>query len=265
MSSGFNPRKILTQTIPALITHIVSPGTGMLSFPWIHAVAFTHSGIGGAEDERSHGNDVQIHLIPFTAKEQKLNEKNFGMTIRPERPLNDVKYVPDEGITLLPTLALPKSTGLVRLASKDPRDHPIIEPGYLLHKRDMDCAVRAHRIARKVASSPPLSDVLDSACEIIDPSIPFHPESDEYIRERIRRSCLTVYHPVGTAKMGADDDDDAVCDSKLRVRGVRGLRCADASVMPSIVSGNTNAPCIMIGEKAAAMIAQDWSMPSSKL
>ena len=92
----------------------------------------------------------------------------------------------------------------------------------------------------------------------LDPSIPFPPDSDEYIAEHIRRNCITIYHPVGTAKMGSADDPDAVCDSQLRVRGVRGLRVADASIMPSIVSGNTNAPSIMIGERCAAMVADAW-------
>ena len=237
----------------------------MLCFPWIHAVAFTHSGIGGKEEEERDGNDIQIHLLPFIAKNQAMLEKNFGVKIRPDRPLSDVSGLPEEGINLLPSLVLPKSTGHIRLASKDPLVHPLIEPGYLTDPRDMDCAIKAHRLCRVVASSPPLSEVLNSCGEIVDPSIPFDVDSDEYIRERIRRSCVTIYHPVGTAKMGAADDPDAVCDSRLRVRGIRGLRVADASVMPTIVSGNTNAPCIMIGERCAALITADAIKIKSRL
>lgn len=82
--------------------------------------------------------------------------------------------------------------------------------------------------------------------------------SDEYLRCQLRHYTLTIYHPVGTAKMGADDDASAVVTSRLLVRNVRNLRVVDASVMPEIVGGNTNAPVIMIAEKAADMIKEDW-------
>jgi len=94
--------------------------------------------------------------------------------------------------------------------------------------------------------------------EVFDPSIPHPPESDEYIIELLRRSAITVYHPVGTCKMGSVSDPTAVVDPTLKVKGIKGLRVADASIMPNIVSANTNAPAIMIGEKAADLIKADW-------
>merc|ERR1711862_885314 len=111
-------------------------------------------------------------------------------------------------------------------------------------------AIELTRQCHRIAASQPLTDVLDNA--VVDPSIGHDPDSDEYIREVVQRSAITVYHPVGTAKMGAEDDSSAVVDTRLRVRGIKGLRVADASVMPAVVSGNTNSPSIMIGERAAA-------------
>jgi choline dehydrogenase len=90
--------------------------------------------------------------------------------------------------------------------------------------------------------------------EAIDKSIPHDPQSDEYLREYARRAAITIYHPVGTVKMGARSDPTAVVDPELKVKGLNALRVADASVMPVICSGNTNAPTIMIAEKASDLI-----------
>ena len=84
-------------------------------------------------------------------------------------------------------------------------------------------------------------------------------QSDEELLEFIRNKAETIYHPIGTCKMGADDDDHAVVDTQLRVKGIKGLRVVDASVMPSLIGGNTNAPTIMIAEKAADMIKQSYA------
>ena len=95
-------------------------------------------------------------------------------------------------------------------------------------------------------------------CEVIDTSIPHPPESEEYLKAYVKKSALTVYHPIGTCKMGSASDPTAVVDPTLKVKGIKGLRVADASIMPNIVSANTNAPAIMIGEKAADLIKADW-------
>lgn len=111
------------------------------------------------------------------------------------------------------------------------------------------------KIARKISQQPALSKVVKQ--EAIDVSIPHPPESDEYLISFLKKSASTVYHPVGTCKMGALSDPTAVVDPSLKVKGVRGLRVADASIMPNVVSGNTNAAAIMIGEKAADLIKAD--------
>lgn len=127
------------------------------------------------------------------------------------------------------------------------------QPEYFTVDRDLRALVRALQAARRIAATEPLANRILK--EHIDEEIaakhdPFK-EEEKYLEELARKYCTTVYHPACTAAMGK------VVDSRLKVKGVKGLRIADASVMPRIVAGNTNAPSIMIGEKCAAMIIED--------
>jgi choline dehydrogenase len=144
----------------------------------------------------------------------------------------------------------PESRGHVRITSSDPHAHPEILANYLATETDCRTMVEGVRIGRRIAEAAPLAPILK--CER-EPG----PEaaSDDEILDWIRDRATTIYHPAGTCKMG--QDDFAVVNARLKVHGVDGLRVADASVMPTITSGNTNAPAIMIGEKVAAMIAED--------
>lgn len=149
--------------------------------------------------------------------------------------------------TMMPTQIRPESTGTVRLASDDPREAPVIDPEYLTADGDIDPLVEGVKLAREIADTEPM----DPYCgPEVEPGSNVTSEAD--IREFVRAHATTVYHPVGTCKMGGDRS--AVVDEKLRVHGVDGLRVADASVMPRIVGGNTNAPTIAIAEKAADLI-----------
>ncbi|BCQ23073.1 GMC family oxidoreductase N-terminal domain-containing protein [Caballeronia sp. NK8] len=144
----------------------------------------------------------------------------------------------------------PASRGVVRLGSADVREAPIIDPRYLSVESDMDTLVAGLRIIRKIFAQPALAEAggRELNTERFGPG-----EGDErMLREYIREHADTLFHPVGTCKMGVDDK--AVVDPTLRVRGVEGLRVADASIMPTLIGGNTNAPTIMIGEKAADLI-----------
>lgn len=140
----------------------------------------------------------------------------------------------------------PESRGLLRLASADMRDAPLIDPRYLSAPEDMDTLLRGVRLVHRILSAPSLAGL--KAKPLYDTS----GESDEALRALIRRRADTIYHPVGTCRMGADDA--SVVDPCLRVRGIEGLRVADASIMPALVSGNTQAPSAVIGEKAADLV-----------
>jgi choline dehydrogenase-like flavoprotein len=144
----------------------------------------------------------------------------------------------------------PRSRGTVTLRGPDPLAPPVIQPGYCADPADFDKLVAAFKQARAILAQPALEP---HRLEELDPGPQVR--SDEDIRAWIRANAETIYHPVGTCKMGRDEL--AVVDPELRVRGVRGLRVADASIMPTLVGGNTNAPTTMIAEKAASMILQE--------
>jgi len=144
----------------------------------------------------------------------------------------------------------PESTGSVHARSADPRDAPAIRFNFLSAPVDGDLTVRAIRIARAIMAAPAMA-----ALRVSEIAPGTDRQSDDEILDWVRSAAETTYHPVGTCRMGSDDL--AVVDDRLRVRGIDGLRIADASIMPRLTSGNTNAPTIMIGEKAADMIRED--------
>jgi choline dehydrogenase len=146
----------------------------------------------------------------------------------------------------------PTSRGHVRLASKDSYAAPKISPKYLSTPEDRKTAAAALTLTRKIVAAPAMAKY---APEEFKPGI--HYNTEEELAEAAGLIGTTIFHPVGTCKMGRAGDAMAVVDSKLRVIGVAGLRVIDASVMPNITSGNTNSPTLMIAEKAAAMIAAD--------
>jgi choline dehydrogenase-like flavoprotein len=146
----------------------------------------------------------------------------------------------------------PSSRGTVHLKSATPEDAPAISPNYLDTDEDKRVAVDALKLARKIVAQAPLARFQPQ-----EHSPGTAATSDEALLEAAKGLSTTIFHPVGTAKMGRDDDPTAVLDERLRVRGVRGLRVIDASVMPAITSGNTAAPTMMIAEKGAQMLLED--------
>jgi choline dehydrogenase len=156
---------------------------------------------------------------------------------------------PGHGFAFWPGLLLPESRGYLQLRSADPLEPPLIQPNYLASEADQQVLVEGVKIARQLAQTKAFAPFIGEA---IKPGPEMQSEAE--IRAYIRDNASTVYHPTGTCKMGPDTDPLAVVDPQLRVHGVRGLRVADASIMPTIVNGNTNAPAIMIGEKLADLI-----------
>lgn len=145
----------------------------------------------------------------------------------------------------------PTSRGHVRITSPEADAHPEIRPNYLSTEEDRRVAADAIRLTRHIAQQPALARY---AAKEFKPGP--HIDSDEDLARAAGDIATTIFHPVGTAKMGTDDL--AVVDPRLRVRGLEGLRVVDASIMPTITSGNTAAPTMMIAEKGASMIAEDW-------
>lgn len=153
-----------------------------------------------------------------------------------------------DGYIILPTLLKPKSVGYVGLRSANPLDAPVIQPNYMEHEDDRQVLIKGIRQALDVMQADAFGPYRNRIQTPTDSS------SDDSIWQHILQQLETVYHPVGTCKMGTTSDEMAVVDSELRVRGIEGLRVVDASVMPTIISGNTNAPVYMIAEKAADLI-----------
>ena len=158
-----------------------------------------------------------------------------------------IQRVPGHGITLISVNVRPRSRGEVTLASKDIRDFPKINPNFLSDPRDREVSMAGFKALRRIMAQSELARYIVRE-ETPGAAI----QEDDEIQAFIRQYGVTDFHPVGTCKMG--HDDTAVVDEKLRVHGVPGLRVIDSSIMPSIISGNTQAASFMIGEKGADMI-----------
>lgn len=185
--------------------------------------------------------DLQWHFVPFIFS-------NHGHDLRP--------VFRHFAFTLMTCFLRPESRGRIRLASTDPHTPPLIEPRYLSTERDLEALVQGFKQARKVLQQPALAR---HTLREFEPGETV--QSDEDICAYIRRRAETVYHPVGTCKMGVDAL--AVVDPRLRVHGLNGLRVVDASIMPTLVGGNTNAPTTMIAERAAQMMLEDAVQPAA--
>ncbi len=214
------------RVLPEIAKYILF-GNGALTFGVTSAMVFCRSRDGLASP------DLQLLFTPATPIEtgQGALEKEPGVQM-----------------TALPVRA--ESRGTVMARSSDPMDDPVITPAYLTDENDVNVLVSGVAICRKIFDAPALKEV--SLGEYAPgPDV----RTRDEIRDFTRDSGGTIHHPVGTCKMG--DDPAAVVDPRLCVHGMQGLRVADASIMPTLTTGNTNAPTIMIGEKAAAMILED--------
>jgi len=149
---------------------------------------------------------------------------------------------------IAPTLVSPRARGQVWLRSADPEDKPRILTNSLSEPDDVQSLLAGMELARRIAAESPLAEVISKE---LKPG-PGAVDRDDLLAD-LRRRLMLIYHPVGTARM-SDTHELAVVDSSLRVHGLKGLRVADASIMPTIVGGNTNAPTIMIAERAAEFV-----------
>jgi len=209
------------------------------------------------------GNLLKFHLFRRGPLTSNIAEAGGFLKTRPELPAPDLQFhfapvyylehgfqKPDgHGFTFGPTLIRPQTRGQITLRSADPFAPPAIQPNYLASASDLEILAEGVRLARRLAQAKAFDPYRGREVQP-GPTA----RTEEEIAEVIRRAAESIYHPVGTCKMGSDET--AVVDARLRVRGVERLRVADASIMPAIVNGNTHAPTVMIAEKAAELLQQ---------
>ncbi|HKD70135.1 MAG TPA: GMC oxidoreductase [Candidatus Binataceae bacterium] len=251
MRSGIGPRAELERL--AIAVAVDSPGVGanLIDHPVIMVIA---SGKTGVEHDPAvfwevtlrgnAGGSARPHEMMFpllSAYGEKILRDYFGA---PGHPV----------IALCPALQQPRSRGTVTLSSADPRQAPAINLNMFSHPDDLRLVSEGMHIARSLLLRPELSSYIDRIETPEESTF----SSAQRLADFIRANCYTGYHPVATCKMGPDHDRAAVVDQRGRVRGVRQLRIADASIMPNIVSAPTNLTCIMIGERIA-----DWMLEHS--
>jgi choline dehydrogenase-like flavoprotein len=201
-------------------------GTGLLSSNIAESGGFLYL------DRGEPAPDIQLHFI-ISIVDDHGRKLHWG-----------------HGFSLHVCLLRPKSRGRVSLASSDSSDAPLIDPAFLEDDRDLEKLYQGARLTQRLMQSAAFDDIRGR------PIYGTEEQDEARLKEDIRNRADTIYHPVGTCKMGTDKM--AVVDERLRVHGLKGLRVIDASIMPQVISGNTNAPTIMIGEKGAAMIKEDW-------
>jgi choline dehydrogenase-like flavoprotein len=240
------------------------------------------SGIGPADELAAHGIEVVAdlpgvgrnlhdHLLSpvIFAAERQIDPPAPGLSpiqthlwwrSRPELPAPDTQPIhfsvplyepwmegPPNAFTMLAGMVRPASRGTIRLGGPDPSDPLLIDPQILSERADLDSLLASLRQVREIGAAPALAEEWGARELYPGPEL----AGEEQLVDYIRRTAITYHHQVGTCKMGVDDE--AVVDPRLRVHGIDGLRVADASIMPFVTSGNTNAPSLMIGERAA-----DW-------
>ncbi len=258
--SGIGPADHLKALGIPVVADLPGVGQNLQDHPAIVVLyASTQSiSLAHAQTPENMQDFVENKMGPLTS-----NVAEAGAFIRTQAnlPMPDIQYhftpvyylnhgftVPEgDGYTIGPCILHPRSRGYIALRSTNPTEAPVIQPNYFADETDMQTLVEGVKIARKLGETQAFSPFRDAET-YPGPQV----QSDEELAEYIRNHVETLYHPVGTCKMG--NDSMAVVDAHLRVRGVEGLRVVDASIMPTVVGGNTNAPTIMIAEKAADLI-----------
>lgn len=221
-------------------------------------------------DDSLYAAERPVQLVDYLVRRRGMLTSNVGeahgfVRSRPELELPDLELIfapapffdeaigdpyPGHAVVMGPILLKPQSHGTITLRSADPADKPVIDPRYLTDRDGADRAalMSGLRICAAMAKSTALSTVLGAVARPLDAQ----QLDDETLERALNTVSHTLYHPAGTCRMGSDDT--SVVDPHLRVRGVEGLRVADASVMPTLIRGHTHAPCVLIGEKAVDLI-----------
>ena len=200
--------------------------------------AFTHKGLLGLP---------AAPIRAYIRTRAGLDAPDAAISWVPFFMTNDFQLSKQSGVTAITNILRSESTGSIHITSKSANTPPAIRFNFMSAQLDRDVTLEAMRITRRIMTAPPMRDI---ATDELSPGLNI--QSDDEMLDWVKKNAETTYHPVGTCKMGSDPM--AVVDDQLRVHGMQGLRVADASIMPTLTSGNTNAPSIMIGEKAARMM-----------
>ncbi|MBM3347992.1 MAG: hypothetical protein FJY55_16110, partial [Betaproteobacteria bacterium] len=202
--------------------------------------------------------NIILHAGGFIRSRSDLDRPDLQLILLPANRTLENPNAKGRGYGIIVLLMRPQSHGRVSLASADPLAPPRIDPQFLSVQADVDLVVYGMKLARQMLADPAWDSVRGP--EILPGPVV---SDDAALADYARQRCATAFHPVGTCRMGSDGD--AVVDAELRVRGVAGLRVADASIMPRIIGGNTNAPAIMIGEKASDLVLGRPPLPAAQL
>lgn len=242
---------------PQVLMEYMFHERGPMTYPGVEGLAFVNTKYA---DSSGLWPDIQYHFLPSSVNSDG-GEVIWKVTNLKENVLNTM-YRPlfkSETWSLLPLLLRPKSTGWVKLQSRSPFQQPLLIPNYFAYPEDVQVMVEGIKIAVNISQTHAFQRYGSFHHIIPMPGCEhFDFESDKYWECAVRHFTFTIYHPTSTCKMGPSWDPEAVVDARLKVYGIKGLRVVDASIMPTIVSGNPNAPVIMIGEKGADMVKEDW-------
>jgi choline dehydrogenase-like flavoprotein len=266
MLSGIGPRDHLERLGIEVVLDSPAVGANLQDHIYAHVYTMGAAGVTGSVPLGLGENDTVEWLRDHKGPSSYFPENGVGWAALDGASVPDIELllsyntspgsfgeVADRdsrsGTTIGVVLLQPRSRGTVRLASADPSAKPVIDPRYLTEDADVATLVAGLRVAHRIATAPVLTPWADA---VVPPST----ASDDDLVSHIRGDIGTVFHPVGTMRMGAADDASAAVDPDLRVKGVAGLRVADASVMPSLIRGHTIAPTVFIGYRAADIIAR---------